>query len=580
MPGKTSINNNNTKKRSSTKTRIQKKPIFAAIRSVFQQMCKKDAVGVATTKDLQQVMKWGKINREEALVFCFFATQGVNDSMSWWQFEDIQNYIDVEVCDYAEYLPALDSLISKGFFVLRYDMKHVPGTTDILTFFRLPDELIKAICYNQKFTPYKRRESEADNNCLAYLYRAAKEGFINRPNYYWDLIKAVYKEDEILKEFLDPATSWGGDLSRTEALMLFTRIGMMLVSQQEPVTVKECLEDIREGDPAFVIRILKAFKSETTPFQQKGYFVVDKSNFGDDIKLTWGDVAKDKIFQGDAQLLIETTKVKELGVIKSDKIKEKHLYYNDDNQADIDRLKGLLENKNYIEMRKRLEEKNMPKGLIILMYGPPGTGKTETAMQLARETGRDLFHVNIQEIRSCWVGETEKNTKKLFETYKKNKNKVKPILLFNEADGIVSKRSNLDDSGNSAVNKMENSMQNIILEEMENFDGIMILTTNLETNLDTAFDRRILFKIKLDNPSKTTKEKIWKDKLDFLKEEKDLGQLTDFNFSGGQIENIRRKVTLDELLYGKLPNIDTIVDFCKKEKLSETSNEHRIGFTS
>jgi len=579
MPGKTNTNNN-TKKRSSANTRTQKKPIFAAIRSVFQQMCKKDAVDVATTKDLQQVMKWGKISREEALVFCFFATQGVNDSMSWWQFEDIQNYIDVEVCDYAEYLPALDNLITKGFFVLRYDMKHVPGTTDILTFFRLPDELIKAICYNQKFTPYKRRESEADNNCLAYLYRAAKEGFIDRPNYYWDLIKAIYKEDEILKEFLDPATTWGGDLSRTEALMLFTRIGMTLISQQEPVTVKECLEDIREGDPAFVIRILKAFKSETTPFQQKGYFVVDKSNFGDDIKLTWGDVAKDKIFQGDAQLLIESTKVKELGVIKSDKIKEKHLYYNDDNQADIDRLKGLLENKNYIEMRKRLEEKNMPKGLIILMYGPPGTGKTETAMQLARETGRDLFHVNIQEIRSCWVGETEKNTKKLFETYKKNKNEIKPILLFNEADGIVSKRSNLDDSGNSAVNKMENSMQNIILEEMENFDGIMILTTNLETNLDTAFDRRILFKIKLDNPSKVTKEKIWKDKLDFLKEEKDLGQLTDFNFSGGQIENIRRKVTLDELLYGKLPNIDTIVDFCKKEKLSETSNEHRIGFTS
>lgn len=579
MPGKTNTNNN-TKKKSSANTRIQKKPIFAAIRSVFQQMCKKDAVGVATTKDLQQVMKWGKISREEALVFCFFATQGVNDSMSWWQFEDIQNYIDVEVCDYAEYLPALDNLITKGFFVLRYDMKHVPGTTDILTFFRLPDELIKAICYNQKFTPYKRRDSEADNNCLAYLYRAAKEGFTDRPNYYWDLIKAVYKEDEILKEFLDPATTWGGDLSRTEALMLFTRIGMTLVSQQEPVTVKECLEDIREGDPAFVIRILKAFKSETTPFQQKGYFIVDKSNFGDDIKLTWGDVAKDKIFQGDAQLLIESTKVKELGVIKSDKIKEKHLYYNDDNQADIDRLKGLLENKNYIEMRKRLEEKNMPKGLIILMYGPPGTGKTETAMQLARETGRDLFHVNIQEIRSCWVGETEKNTKKLFETYKKNKNEIKPILLFNEADGIVSKRSNLDDSGNSAVNKMENSMQNIILEEMENFDGIMILTTNLETNLDTAFDRRILFKIKLDNPSKVTKEKIWKDKLDFLKEEKDLGQLTDFNFSGGQIENIRRKVTLDELLYGKLPNIDTIVDFCKKEKLSETSNEHRIGFTS
>ena len=185
----------------------------------------------------------------------------------------------------------------------------------------------------------------------------------------------------------------------------------------------------------------------------------------------------------------------------------------------------------------------MPKGMIILLYGPPGTGKTEAVMQLARNSGRDLFHVNIQEVRSCWVGEIEKNTKQIFEAYRSSSSGLKPILLFNEADGIISKRSSITGGKNESVDKMKNTMQNIILEELENFDGICILTTNLVTNFDAAFDRRILFKIKLENPKLDTKMRIWKSKVDTLTDEDARKVSESFDFSG-----VKLKIFVERLL--------------------------------
>lgn len=575
MPGKTNTNNN-TKKKSSTNTRIQKKPIFAALRGVFQQICKRDSLDVKMTKDIEQVMKWGKFSKEEALLFSFFATQSVNSSgTEWWQFDDLQNYLDVETCDYAEYIPVMDKLLQKGCFCLRYNMTYAPGTFNKDTYFALPEELEKRLCYNEKFVPFIPKDNtNTENNCLAYLYRASKEGYVSASDYYRELIDSIYKNDETLRIFKETET-WYDHLTPTEALQLFTRIGGLLIANNESVSLKSALEDIREGDPGFIIREMKDFKEENCILLKKDIFKVDKSNFGDDIKITWGDYAHEHIFQGDAEMLVQATKVKELGVIKCEDIKEKTLFYNESNQQDIDRLRGLLDDKNYLEMRKRLEDKNMPKGLIILMYGPPGTGKTETVMQLARETGRNLFHVNVQEVRSCWVGESEKNTKKIFESYSKDKSNKKPILLFNEADAIISKRTSI--GSNASVDKMENAMQNIILEEFENFDGICVMTSNMPENFDPAFDRRILFKLKLENPKLETKMKIWRNKIEDLSEADARRISEQFDLSGGQIENIRRKITLDEILYGNKPNIDTILDFCKKEKF-ENEDSRPLGF--
>lgn len=98
-----------------------------------------------------------------------------------------------------------------------------------------------------------------------------------------------------------------------------------------------------------------------------------------------------------------------------------------------------------------------------------------------------------------WVGESEKNIKGTFDDYKKKVKQLAkaPILLFNEADAIIGKRQV---GAERAVEKMENSILNIILQEIEQLDGILIATTNLPENMDKAFERRFLYKIQFEKP--------------------------------------------------------------------------------
>lgn len=565
--------NTKTVKRSTKKV-----PIFAAVRDVRNVVFKKDNLNIPASDALNQVMKWGKLNKIQAALFSLFTCNTVSGEANWWQLDDIQQYLNLSACDYIQYVPDLDYLLSHGFFTLRYNIPYVAGTATLDTYFCIPDEIIDAMSYNKPFTPYFPPESHSKNDCLTFLFRSQKEGFFNNKlNYYWKLAENLYKDDPVVKLFIvDQITDPG--ISAPLMLSLFVRVGISLLAGNSSVPLKEMLTDVKDSDPAFISNELKFFKNEKSVFIKKRIFKVDKTQLGDNLQIGWGDWAKKTIFKDNEEFLTTALQSKELGLIRSKDIKERKLFYNEENQQDIDRLSNLLQEDKYQGIRKRLDEKNMPKGMIILLYGPPGTGKTETVMQLARNSGRDLFHVNIQEVRSCWVGETEKNTKQIFEAYRSSNSGLKPILLFNEADGIISKRSSITGGKNESVDKMENAMQNIILEELENFDGICILTTNLVTNFDAAFDRRILFKIKLENPKLDTKMKIWKSKVDTLTDEDARKVSESFDFSGGQIENIRRKITLDEVLYGNAVTIDTLMDFCKKEKF-DTGTQKHIGFT-
>lgn len=565
--------NTKTVKRSTKKV-----PIFAAVRDVRNVVFKKDNLNIPASDALNQVMKWGKLNKIQAALFSLFTCNTVSGEANWWQLDDIQQYLNLSACDYIQYVPDLDYLLSHGFFTLRYNIPYVAGTATLDTYFCIPDEIIDAMSYNKPFTPYFPPESHSKNDCLTFLFRSQKEGFFNNKlNYYWKLAENLYKDDPVIKLFIvDQITDPG--ISAPLMLSLFVRVGISLLAGNSSVPLKEMLTDVKDSDPAFISNELKFFKNEKSVFIKKRIFKVDKTQLGDNLQIGWGDWAKKIIFKDNEEFLTTALQSKELGLIRSKDIKERKLFYNEENQQDIDRLSNLLQEDKYQGIRKRLDEKNMPKGMIILLYGPPGTGKTETVMQLARNSGRDLFHVNIQEVRSCWVGETEKNTKQIFEAYRSSNSGLKPILLFNEADGIISKRSSITGGKNESVDKMENAMQNIILEELENFDGICILTTNLVTNFDAAFDRRILFKIKLENPKLNTKMKIWKSKVDTLTDEDARKVSESFDFSGGQIENIRRKITLDEVLYGNAVTIDTLMDFCKKEKF-DTGTQKHIGFT-
>ena len=229
-------------------------------------------------------------------------------------------------------------------------------------------------------------------------------------------------------------------------------------------------------------------------------------------------------------------------------------------------------------MTERLSENGMRKGFACLFYGSPGTGKTETVNQLARRTGRDVLMVDVTQIKSCWVGESEQNIKALFDRYRKcvKEMPVAPILLFNEADAVLGIRQ---EGAQKAVDKMENSIQNIILQEMETLEGIMIATTNLTCNLDKAFERRFIYKIEFERPTLEAKQQIWKTMIPALSDEQARSLARDYDLSGGQIENIARKRTVELILSGNEPTLDQMREYCAGEILnSKQEKRARIGF--
>ncbi len=266
------------------------------------------------------------------------------------------------------------------------------------------------------------------------------------------------------------------------------------------------------------------------------------------------------------------------GVITHTSIKEKAMFYNSAEQQQIERLTSLLSQENFPSIQQRLEEQGLRKGFACLFYGAPGTGKTETVLQIARRTGRDIIQVDIAGMRDKYVGESEKNIKAVFERYREScKNReVMPILLFNEADALINKRT---ENVEKSVDKMDNAMQNIILQEMENLEGILIATTNLTSNLDKAFERRFLFKVEFHIPDVSVKQQLWCSMLQGLTEEEAHRLAVNYNFSGGQIENIARQRAIDFILSGKQLSAKDIEEYCEAENMGRRSSKRPvIGF--
>ena len=256
-------------------------------------------------------------------------------------------------------------------------------------------------------------------------------------------------------------------------------------------------------------------------------------------------------------------------------ITPKTLYYNAQERTQIDTLTNLLDEVRFSEVQQRLVDSGMRKGFACIFYGAPGTGKTETVYQIARQTRRDIFSVNISETKSKWFGESEKQIKDIFDRYNAlvKRSKIAPILLFNEADAVISKR--LENTERS-VDQTSNAIQNIILQEMEMLEGIMIATTNLTQNLDSAFERRFLYKVEFKKPSIETKQAIWQTLIPSLQPEASAELATGYDFSGGEIENIARKQTVEFILTGIEPTLEQIHAFCQAELLNK--KQERIGF--
>lgn len=214
-------------------------------------------------------------------------------------------------------------------------------------------------------------------------------------------------------------------------------------------------------------------------------------------------------------------------------------------------------------------------GVGVLMYGPPGTGKTMAAQVIANELQMDLYRVDLSQVSSKYIGETEKNLEQIF----KEAEQANVILFFDEADSMFGKRTEVKDSND----KYANQETSYILQRIESYDGMVILATNFAQNFDSAFMRRITVSINFSMPDEATRKLLWKDMLkhsDLVNDSSTIDALAyQFELTGSNIKNIVRNAEFLALMSGRKLSITDIVMAIKieYEKLGKICNSATFG---
>lgn len=215
-------------------------------------------------------------------------------------------------------------------------------------------------------------------------------------------------------------------------------------------------------------------------------------------------------------------------------------------RRDIDEISIWLQHGETLMQQWALAEKLRP-GYRGLFYGPPGTGKTMTACLLGKNTGREVYKIDLSSVVSKYIGETEKNLARVFDQAQHKG----WILFFDEADALFGKRSET----NSSHDRYANQEVSFLLQRIESFDGIIILASNLRDNLDDAFMRRFEAVIYFPMPRAEERLRLWQQGFSVhstLEDKIDLVQIAQqYTLSGGAIMNVIRYASLQSLARGE-----------------------------
>ena len=503
-----------------------------------------------------------ELTKEQSVMLALFVDNSCDTDITISSFGE---YLGCRTSRLLRYMNDIDVLEKRELIRGRHSHNDVT--------YRVPVELIEALKRNEKYVP----KDYTGLTCVE-LFGELANIFDMRENKelrYGDMVKKI---DDLFccnsnLEYVQKVKSYGFSERTRMLLILFSHL---FVNNSDDNVGWHDLEFMHDGR-AMWISVKNRLSSGNHPLLEAN--IIENNNdggFGDRNSFRMTNKAKNELF-GELNLTSMNKRSKRGDIVRYENIVPKALFYNEKNKAQVEELASLLDDEKYNQIRSRMKDTGFRCAFTCLLYGAPGTGKTETALQLARQTGRDIMQVNISQIKSMWVGESEKNIKQVFDNYRAmvNDSQTTPILLFNEADAIIGKRQ---EGTLRSVDKMENSIQNIILQEMEMLDGILIATTNLAQNMDKAFERRFLYKIKFDKPTVEARTSMWREMIPVLNEEESRILAGKFDFSGGQIENIARHYTIGKILHGDSEDVvNTLSTYCESEKL-ESNDKPRIGF--
>ena len=504
--------------------------------------------------------KRNNISENAAMLFAAFFNDFA-DHQIW--IRDIAGFFECNKVKILTMWSAIEELVSRR-FILQYKK----DCGDL--YFTVPNEVVAAMREDRIYSPSANADLTIDQwmSALSKLLNAKDNDNIPFANFVEDL-HVLISSNKHLVIARELAT-----IKDDEHLVIFAGIMDLFVRNNDNHVIREDIEDIMET--RWQMRMhARLLERGVHPLQVAG--LVEQTDCNGQVEAdAWRltESAKERfLVEVDCTAPVKNDKE----IQKAESITEKPLFFNASVSKQMAQLESLLQEDRFAAVQENLVKHGMRRGFACIFYGAPGTGKTESVLQLARKTGRGIMMVDVPSLRDKYVGETEKNTKAIFDKYRKfcKNSKLAPILLFNEADAVLCKRN---EGATGSVDKMENAMQNIILQEMENLEGIMIATTNLTGNLDTAFERRFLYKVEFPKPTPNESQHIWHAMLPEISEVEAFELAKQYAFSGGQIENIARKQPVNAVLTGEdKVSMEAIKDACKTE-LFNNSGSRRIGF--
>ncbi|WP_394327751.1 ATP-binding protein [Haloferax larsenii] len=205
----------------------------------------------------------------------------------------------------------------------------------------------------------------------------------------------------------------------------------------------------------------------------------------------------------------------------------------------LDQLQAHISNRGRIYDDWGFRDTDKSTGVVALFKGKPGTGKTMAAEALANEVGMHIYKIDLSSVVSKYIGETEENLEQIFKAAEQSN----AILLFDEADSVFGDRAEVSD----ATDRYANAEVNYLLQRIETYDGVILLTTNYASNIDEAFTRRINHTIRFENPKEETRETIWEAAFpdgtptDGI----DAEWLAQFDLSGGEIASLAKRIAVE-----------------------------------
>ena len=509
--------------------------------------------------EIQLLAKSYGITERQAVLFCVCMEKGPRRV----DYDDLASFLNLNKISVLSYASDIDALVRRRLLKFR-DVKDEDD-------FDIPTVVIRCLKHNEVYELPKRTGLDC-----AELFELLNQWFEDLDD---DAISLRELQEELQKLFDD-----------NKQVGFVHKLREYYLSENEEALVAffcHCLvnkddDDIRFGQLEDLFDTKAEFNKAKARLRSGEHKLMTKKIIEHRCEDGIADTTRYKLTESAKRTLLTEMKIdasteKLSDVIDPRTLTQKQLFFPKDIQRQVDELGSFLQPENLQKIQERMKEKGFRNGFACLFYGGPGTGKTETVYQLARQTGRSIMVVDVPRIKSKWVGESEKNIKALFDRYREQvkRAKVTPILLFNEADAIIGIRKN---GAQSAVDKMENSLQNIILQEMETLDGIMIATTNLQQNLDSAFERRFLYKIKFEKPTEEARVHIWHEMIPDLSTMDVQTLASKYDFSGGQIENIARHYMIDSILHDKSDDaLSMLIAHCDHERIDEKTSR-KIGF--